>query len=592
MVNRLVSVNEDNQLPPEVQAQLVGSVEDHFQDLTDEAQSAATSAATSSSSAIDAASTALGASAQAQEAAQEATAPTNEMVSSFLQSNLNTVSGFNAGIVSGDVTTVLQSTLSSMSTGQVLELPAGTFTLSAMVDVPQGVGVFGVPGRTVINFSGARSAFQLAAGADRNTFYGLTFVGTIPVNGIGTTLEQVAINTLASSAAAPVTRLHIERCTFNNIEGCAVRIKHLREFSVVNNQFSRYGYAGLAVYSGLNGLVQGNSFTGTNVLPSYAPNSYAAFASTYEPDGEVGTADSPRSADIRFVNNFVQNQAWEGFDTHVGERISFIGNQFLNCSGNAIAAVGVGSQSPLGCRDIVIASNVITGPSVQGVARMGIVLRGQATGIAGAERATGTITGNVIKWVGEDVSTVSGGIVVANGLGVTVSGNSISEVRSNGVVIQDSPGTTVTGNVIKDVWRTSGTATAVYVSRVADITTDVTLTGNRMVRGRLVIGTDIPTGSSVNTAGYAGTNSNTVTVYQESNFFPDGTLFSGSMNHVGSGPRGTQRWWGTGPPSAGVRTWTLGDQIINAAPTAGGYIGWICITAGNPGTWRAYGLIA
>ena len=34
-----------------------------------------------------------------------------------------------------------------------------------------------------------------------------------------------------------------------------------------------------------------------------------------------------------------------------------------------------------------------------------------------------------------------------------------------------------------------------------------------------------------------------------------------------------------------------GDIIFNTTPTAGGNIGWVCTTSGNPGTWKAFGSI-
>lgn len=39
-------------------------------------------------------------------------------------------------------------------------------------------------------------------------------------------------------------------------------------------------------------------------------------------------------------------------------------------------------------------------------------------------------------------------------------------------------------------------------------------------------------------------------------------------------------------------TWKVGDIVYNTAPNAGGYIGWICITAGTPGVWKGFGAIA
>jgi hypothetical protein len=40
-------------------------------------------------------------------------------------------------------------------------------------------------------------------------------------------------------------------------------------------------------------------------------------------------------------------------------------------------------------------------------------------------------------------------------------------------------------------------------------------------------------------------------------------------------------------------SWTVGDKVYNSVPSsAAGYIGWICVTAGAPGTWKGFGLIA
>jgi hypothetical protein len=35
----------------------------------------------------------------------------------------------------------------------------------------------------------------------------------------------------------------------------------------------------------------------------------------------------------------------------------------------------------------------------------------------------------------------------------------------------------------------------------------------------------------------------------------------------------------------------LGDTLYNASPSSGGYLGWTCVTSGNPGTWKGFGLI-
>jgi hypothetical protein len=43
-------------------------------------------------------------------------------------------------------------------------------------------------------------------------------------------------------------------------------------------------------------------------------------------------------------------------------------------------------------------------------------------------------------------------------------------------------------------------------------------------------------------------------------------------------------------PVAG--TWGVGDIAFNTAPIAGGTVGWVCVTAGSPGTWKTFGAIA
>lgn len=57
---------------------------------------------------------------------------------------------------------------------------------------------------------------------------------------------------------------------------------------------------------------------------------------------------------------------------------------------------------------------------------------------------------------------------------------------------------------------------------------------------------------------------------------------------------GTQRsivsQYASSAPTAG--TWAVGSLIYNNAPTAGGFIGWVCTAAGTPGTWKTFGAIS
>lgn len=46
---------------------------------------------------------------------------------------------------------------------------------------------------------------------------------------------------------------------------------------------------------------------------------------------------------------------------------------------------------------------------------------------------------------------------------------------------------------------------------------------------------------------------------------------------------------GASAPASG--DYEVGDIVWNSAPVAGGNIGWVCIVAGSPGTWKEWGVI-
>jgi len=52
---------------------------------------------------------------------------------------------------------------------------------------------------------------------------------------------------------------------------------------------------------------------------------------------------------------------------------------------------------------------------------------------------------------------------------------------------------------------------------------------------------------------------------------------------------GKRTAYNTAAPDSGA--WVQGDIVFNTAPTAGGNIGWVCTEAGEPGTWKTFGVI-
>lgn len=48
--------------------------------------------------------------------------------------------------------------------------------------------------------------------------------------------------------------------------------------------------------------------------------------------------------------------------------------------------------------------------------------------------------------------------------------------------------------------------------------------------------------------------------------------------------------WGSAAPTTG--THKRGDIVYSTAPAASGFIGWVCVAAGSPGTWKTFGAIS
>jgi hypothetical protein len=55
-----------------------------------------------------------------------------------------------------------------------------------------------------------------------------------------------------------------------------------------------------------------------------------------------------------------------------------------------------------------------------------------------------------------------------------------------------------------------------------------------------------------------------------------------------NGPLGTITIWDTTTPATGY--WIQGDMVYDTAPSASGYIGWVCTT--TPSTWKTWGAIS
>lgn len=66
--------------------------------------------------------------------------------------------------------------------------------------------------------------------------------------------------------------------------------------------------------------------------------------------------------------------------------------------------------------------------------------------------------------------------------------------------------------------------------------------------------------------------------------------FEGSM--IGRDASGNMLVEFTAASAPTSQQYYVGDKVINSAPAASGNIGWVCVAAGAPGTWKTFGAIA
>jgi acetolactate synthase small subunit len=176
-------------------------------------------------------------------------------------------------------------------------------------------------------------------------------------------------------------------------------------------------------------------------------------------------------------------------------------------------------------------------------------------------------------------------VYVSNCTNLTVTNNSIeSATLPIALAATHSTGLHFSNNFISCSNATQGIS--LYRCQTADINNN-TITVKNTGTG-VVVENDVTYPSTfvrmngntmlgVLTKGIEVANATAGTVYIQNTWAPQATT-------VLSG------YYTTAAPIAG--TWNIGDIVYDATPSASGYIGWVCVTAGTPGTWKTFGAIS
>ncbi|GCL71801.1 hypothetical protein PN4B1_17060 [Paenibacillus naphthalenovorans] len=235
-------------------------------------------------------------------------------------------------------------------------------------------------------------------------------------------------------------------------------------------------------------------------------------------------------------NNIVRNAGGHGItvdalDSDNVGRLEVIGNIVDTCSGSGIYVIRAGSA--------VVSQNI-----VYNATSLGIHLTRSAGEFDVSDNIV-AVTGSFGIYIDTNVT----------GVKAIIAHNQIKSPTRYGIYANQVTSLTIQGNIIDGVILSSSQVGIIF----GNVTGAAIVTGNQVLN------------SGTTPLSVLGGPS-TVADYVE----------------WGNGWNGSN-FYGAAAPTTG--TWAVGDKVWNAAPAAGGYIGWVCTTTGTPGTWKGFGAI-
>lgn len=337
---------------------------------------------------------------------------------------------------------------------------------------------------------------------------------------------------------------------------------------------------------------------------------------------------------LKLIGNTIHHSASAGMTSGASSYITASNNQaysntadglafgdscsYLTITGNNSANNGAEGINIDGCNHATITGNT----SYNNL--LGITVWNRSPGNSNA--GYNIVDSNVIESCGQNILIADSqpGIVVSNNI-IRNSGNfsPLSGTTNYGIYVISGAGTTISNNLIAN-----SVASGIYCLSAVDITIKNNFIENNGHYGiELVTGTGVGRivvannyllgngdGSSYiygiydNTSGYENVFDSNVfvdensPVKQTTPFYVRESLawitnnrnLAGTSGYpviTGTSYQQNNSWqFNSSAPTTG--TWNVGDIFFNTSPSSGGYIGYVCTTAGSPGTWKTFGLIS
>jgi hypothetical protein len=532
-----------------------------------------------------------------------------------------------------DSTAAIQAALNAITTGGQVVFPPGTYLVSgsgSLLQPKSNTAMIGTRTASVIRISSASAAasiFGIATSVSGLVFEGLTFdgnssvvtaydtfglqfpyVGDITVNNC--TFQNFKRDGMLLGLTTRVDHLTVDSCKFSNIVYNGVRTYNARMQYINNCRFFDFITSPLD----FNPILVENTETTTIVTNNYFSNnsgSWAAGNSTVSLMGDrnyvagntivgggmivvhAGAFGRTGIKDYRIIGNSIQNTVTAGIivNTDVNTDI-IVSNNYIRGAARSGIQVLSDTAPPYSTNTPVIVSNNI----IEDTSSATYTNTNQPACIMAAQTSNVLITGNQCitpRWAGIAMLSGANNCTVQGNTIIGQQGQAPTDLLTNvggGIVVsasgvsyaEDVYNITINGNFVYNFLTTvspattnlrTGGITAYNDTGGAKSVEYITITNNVVRDGN---GIAIQTNSLENSTVDGNTvwNSNGDIVDNSST-----TLLANANTGLYSAA-----------PTTG--TWKRGTVIYNSAPSAAGFVGWVCTTAGTPGTWKTFGAIS
>jgi hypothetical protein len=428
--------------------------------------------------------------------------------------------------------------------GLSIYIPWGTYKITSPLIIPNNAGIsFVGDGGTkskIWQSVNGQDAFQLSGNNYRGRFKGIHITGN---------QGQVGGNGKAINISGSGNQIYVEDCWLT-LFGYLIYGAPTSDSNFTNNVME---YSQTPIYLGGagNGFfhITGNQFYNCGPVSLGASEQRASFEfdntqnvlfadnrivvdAAMSPQNTNGVFKLTSVNDFTFANNVFTGTTYDGRTVLAtsSNRLKFIGNTFKSNRGRNFGLTS--------CTDVVIEGNTIPAMKNLGAVADHLIRMESCTRL----RMTNNLIGGATLYQAWIFGSGSSDIQISS----NVFDGGSADVAYYPLLIQGVARAVVYGNIFRG-------ANANTRDFACDTTTNLVFENN-------VVGVGYTIDASVAPSHVFG--------------------------NVGAGTR-THR---TTAPAVG--TWVAGDKVWFESPTAGGFVGAVCVTGGTPGTWKTFGLIS